>query len=811
MQRHRQPKGRRSRRAAAGLCALALALGGLVGLAGPATPAQAAAAGVGNGLTTTDLSAVGMTPAGLASSLVGPGVTVSNVTYSGASAQAGLIHLVDPAVVSFNDGVILSSGNIADVVGPNKSDGITGDMAGPADPDLNALIANTQTVNPVTFDAASLEFDFVPSASQVYFTYTFGSDEYLEWVNLFNDVFAFYVNGQNCATVPNGDPVSIDTINSSVNPNLFRDNSYSSPPPNPINIESDGLSVEMICSAPVQAGQVNHLKLAIADTSDQILDSVVMIKAHSLSTTAPESCNDHVDNDDDGQIDDADSSCQATTTPPPPGGGGIGSDGSAPPFTGNEGTPIPLDAAALGWTATPDTIATTWTVTGINGTPGSCEVTPAGPMPVGPGGAIAVPTAICPNEGEYVARVDGWDAEGGGSFDTDVDFFVHNAPPAVAIDAPQQGAQVGIGAPVALSASVTDPGVADAVTCSIDWGDGTSEPGVLADGSCTGSHAFTGPGSSVISVTATDDAGDSSAAATVVNVTSLPATTTGLTSNLNPAVKGQPVTLRATVTAPAGTGVPTGTVELRDDGVLVASKALSKGVATIVVRPAAGVHHYTATYLGSAVHAASPASAPVEETVVPAATTTVLTSKVNPSVSGQAVTLLASVKAVAPGAGGPSGTVTLYEGGVPVASKFMKSGSISFSVRPKAGSAHLYTAAYDGSGDYLASATVAGLDQVVERASTKVTLVSPYPTTTYGHAGSLVATVSTVAPGSGVPTGTITFADEGGVLAVVPVVSGKARLPIAVLSRGVHTIVAGYDGDFASLPSSSTPLVQTIT
>src|SRR5512139_3108775 len=177
---------------------------GIVALTFPfqASPAGAAtaAATVGNGLTTTDLTAPGMTADALAAALVGPGVTVSNVTYSGAPSQAGLIHLVDPAVVSFNDGLILSSGNIADVVGPNKSDSITGYMAGPADADLNALIANTKTVLPMTFDAASLEFDFVPSASQVYFTYTFGSDEYLEWVNLFNDVFAFYVNGTNCAT-----------------------------------------------------------------------------------------------------------------------------------------------------------------------------------------------------------------------------------------------------------------------------------------------------------------------------------------------------------------------------------------------------------------------------------------------------------------------------------------------------------------------------------------------------------------------------------------------------------------------------------
>jgi hypothetical protein len=489
----------------------------------PAAPAAGgAAASVGNGLSTTDLNAVGMSPAALAAALVGPGVSVSNVTFSGANAQAGTIHLVDPAVVSFNVGVIMSSGNIADVVGPNKSDGITGDMAGPADADLNALIQNTQTVNPVTFDAASLEFDFVPSASTVYFTYTFASDEYLEWVNLFNDVFAFYVNGQNCATVPSGDPVSIDTINNAVNPNLFRDNSFSSPPPNPINIESDGLSVEMICSATVNAGQVNHMKLAIADTSDQILDSVVMLKSGSLSVTPPESCNDSVDNDDDGFIDDADSKCQATTTPPPPGTPGIGSSNNPPAFTGNEGSPITLDGSALADTPSADTIETSWTVTGINGTPGTCEVTPADRLPIEPDRSIAPVTAICPNEGEYVARVDGWDVEGGASWDTDVDFFVHNAPPTVAIDTPTSGTEVVVGSPVDLSAFVADPGVSDLVTCEIDWGDGVTEPGTLVGGACTGTHTYTETGGMALAVTATDDAGDSSADAVVLDVVTPP-------------------------------------------------------------------------------------------------------------------------------------------------------------------------------------------------------------------------------------------------------------------------------------------------
>lgn len=499
----------------------------LTAIGGTASIVHAATAIVGNGLTTTDLSAPGMSPLSLAQTLVGQGITVSNATFVGHNAQAGLIHLVDPAVVSFNDGVILSSGNIADLVGPNKSDSTTGDMGGSFDLDLNALIADSQTVLPNTFDAAILEFDFVPSQSPVYFTYTFGSDEYLEWVNLFNDVFAFYVNGTNCATVPGAQPgttspVSIDTINDTVNPSLFRDNSFSSPPANPINIESDGLSVELICEAAVTVGQANHMKLAIADTSDQILDSVVLLKSHSLSITPPESCNDHVDNDDDLLIDMDDDSCSSTTTPPSTGSSGIGSGGNAPAFTGNEGLPgILLDASALGWLPASGTLSTSWTVTGINGTQGVCEIDPPGKVSL-VNGTIPPVTAICPNEGEYVARVDGWDVENKSSFDKDVDFFVHNAPPEVIIDQPTYTSETLAGEVVEVSASVSDPGVHDTVTCSIEWGDGTTTAGVVANGTCGGSHTYGTTGPAVIAVTATDDGHDSAANAVLITVTAPP-------------------------------------------------------------------------------------------------------------------------------------------------------------------------------------------------------------------------------------------------------------------------------------------------
>ena len=515
-----------------------LALAMMQALAAPASAAVATSgATIGNGITTTDLSAVGMTKEKLAQALAGANFTVSNVTYSGAPEQAGAIHIVDPAVVSFNDGVILSSGNIADVVGPNKSESTTGVETCAQDQMLTDLIKNTATVNPMTYDAASLEFDFVskdPNATNIYFTYTFGSDEYLEWVNLFNDVFAFWVNGKNCATVPtaNGSNiVSIDSINSNTNSNLYRDNGYWSPPANPLNIESDGLTVELICSEPILGnGQTNHIKLAIADTSDQILDSVVMIKSGSFSTTPPESCNDGVDNDDpDTLVDMQDPECVATTTPAPIGSSGVGKASSPPPFTGNAGLDVSLDAAALGWAAQGGATVTKWVVTQIKtadnkvpANPAVCTITTPEWQPI-LNGVIALASAQCPVAGEYKASMSGWaSANVDNKFDYDVDFFVHNAPPQVVLNNFGIAQAVGISAgdTVTFSAGVTDS-IDDTVTCSINWGDGSAPETVTYDPVnflCESTHTYAVAGDYLASLTATDNSGASSAVAQLVNV-----------------------------------------------------------------------------------------------------------------------------------------------------------------------------------------------------------------------------------------------------------------------------------------------------
>lgn len=75
-----------------------------------------------SGSNANELINTSLTPEQLAQSLVGAGVAVTNVTYTGGSASTGSFSFADSKVVGFSQGILLSSGSAADVVGPNVSD-----------------------------------------------------------------------------------------------------------------------------------------------------------------------------------------------------------------------------------------------------------------------------------------------------------------------------------------------------------------------------------------------------------------------------------------------------------------------------------------------------------------------------------------------------------------------------------------------------------------------------------------------------------------------------------------------------------------
>lgn len=229
------------------------------------------------GILLSDMSV--STPEDLVRVLLGSSsIPFSNVRYSGAVVSAGQFSGAE-GIIGFDAGIMLSTGKINNVIGPNKFPNVGYLSNTLGDSDLGAN----------TYDAAVLEFDFVPEQDSIAFDYVFASEEYNEYVNAqYNDIFAFYVNGQNMAVVPGtSTPVSVNTINggnplgtNATNPQFYINNA----PPRPRkNTEMDGLTVVLTLRAQVTPGVVNHLKLAIADVNDRTLDSNVFIKAGSFS------------------------------------------------------------------------------------------------------------------------------------------------------------------------------------------------------------------------------------------------------------------------------------------------------------------------------------------------------------------------------------------------------------------------------------------------------------------------------------------------------------------------------------------------
>ena len=234
------------------------------------------------GIETQDLSTE-LTPEDLVHTLTCGGLQVSNITYTGADVAGGVFQST-PGTIGLERGIILSTGNIVNVIGPNTSNGIGVNNGTAGDADLDALAGIA------THDAAVLEFDFIANADTIQFRYVFASDEYNEYVGEYNDLVAVFVNGVNCAKI-GPDVVSVNNVNLLKNTGYFINNDI--PSGAPLNTEMDGLTTVLSCQAAVKAGASNHVKIAIADARDSTVDSNVFIEACSFTCCSGKNCPDN--------------------------------------------------------------------------------------------------------------------------------------------------------------------------------------------------------------------------------------------------------------------------------------------------------------------------------------------------------------------------------------------------------------------------------------------------------------------------------------------------------------------------------------
>ena len=230
--------------------------------------------------------------------LGGNNVKVGNIKYTGHKSAIGAFEVDKDNPLGISKGLFLSTGNANAIGGENTLPNRTDLMDYKGDKDLDQLCANE------TFDAAFIEFDFVPLSNKVSFEYIFASEEFLEFTgSKYNDVFAFFISGpaiegkKNIAVLKKTkEIISINTINqyknsdSFINNNPWKLNGKLESEEKLIHLdkqllkttEFDGMTVVLTAETNVVPFKKYHFKIAIADVSDMKYNSAVFLKGGSF-------------------------------------------------------------------------------------------------------------------------------------------------------------------------------------------------------------------------------------------------------------------------------------------------------------------------------------------------------------------------------------------------------------------------------------------------------------------------------------------------------------------------------------------------
>ena len=257
---------------------------------------------------------------------------------------------------------------------------------------------------------------------------------------------------------------------------------------------------------------------------------------------------------------------------------------------------------------------------------------------------------------------------------------------------------------------------------------------------------------------------------------------------------------------------PTGTVTFRDGSTILGTCTLdSTGKATCSTSAlAAGSHTITVSYGGctnfsaSSVQISQMVNRPAKST-----STTLVSSAISP-VFGQWVIFTATV-----GAGGSlvtTGTVTFSDGSIILGTRSLNAaGKAIFSTSTLAAGNHTITATFSGSASFATS--LGHRTQAINRAGTRATIVCSPSISAYDQSVTFTASVFAMSPGSGTPTGSVTFLDGSKILGTAALANGRATLSVATLAVGSHEITVSYGrtANFGTTTASTSHTVRRAT
>lgn len=316
--------------------------------------------------------------------------------------------------------------------------------------------------------------------------------------------------------------------------------------------------------------------------------------------------------------------------------------------------------------------------------------------------------------------------------------------------------------------------------------------------------------SSVYASYAGDGYNGASASSAVSHVVSSAETKTTIDVSPSSTVYGGVVTVDVAVGGVGTPAVPYGTVAIVDGTHVITRMTLGADGTVTGTLPAqpAGTYDLHAEFDG-AIGLDSSSSASVRHVIAKAATTVGLVASSPSSVAGEQVSLTATVAATDSPLR-PVGDVTFRDGSTVLGTAAIDATGVArLDTRAIAVGTRTLTATFDGSNDF-ATASSAPLAHAVAKAEVQVAIVSAPTRTWFGSAVAIDVVVSAVAPGFGLPTGSVAIRD-GAIALGDPALdgNGRATLTVSSLAVGERTLTADYAGD-ASFEAGSASTTHTV-
>ncbi|MFF9819066.1 Ig-like domain repeat protein, partial [Streptomyces sp. NPDC014006] len=298
-----------------------------------------------------------------------------------------------------------------------------------------------------------------------------------------------------------------------------------------------------------------------------------------------------------------------------------------------------------------------------------------------------------------------------------------------------------------------------------------------------------------------------------------PPTTTTLSSSSELPVVGEPVIFTAAVApAPPAAGTPTGTVWFDfGDGTVPVTAVVVDGLATAThTYTTTGGSPYTVTAAYSGDDDFAPSSDTAEQTVAQAPTATTVLSSPEPSNPDTPATVTTRVIVAAPGAGQPTGTVTVDFGdGTPAAVETLVNGLATVThTYPATEATYTITASYSGNTDFTPSGDARTHRVRSDAQATTTTVLSgPDPSTSWQPVTITATVAPAIAGAGGTPTGTIAFDFGDGTPTVQATLSnGTAAVSHTYTSAtgSPYPVIALYTSGDGAFSSSAGNDLQTV-